>query len=162
MHSGLPETNATPPLTHSMVVSPADRPCVVEDLVDLPTGPIIKVAAGGYTLLALTEGSDLYSWGGHPGRPAAVLDLTDTPEPVDVDGEDIKDCAVGEQHAIVLTTSGIVFVIGHNTNGQLGFPGVSKVHPWKQVSLSLGPQDRLVGVEAGSRTSFILVKSLAP
>lgn len=144
-----------------MAVSPADRPCVVEDLVDLPTGPIIKVVAGGYTLLALTEGCDLYSWGGHPGRPAAVLDLADAPEPVDVDGEDIKDCAMGDQHAVVLTTSGTVFVIGHNTNGQLGFPGVDKAHPWKQVSLSLGPHDRIVGVEAGSRTSFILVESLA-
>ncbi|KAG6360094.1 hypothetical protein INS49_011150 [Diaporthe citri] len=91
--------------------SPADEPGLVIALQDLPTGAISKIAAGGYMLAALTTGNDLYIWGGHPGRKTVPSDTTDEPTPVDIEGNDIADVAVGETHIIVLTTNGDVLVI---------------------------------------------------
>ncbi|KAH7040108.1 regulator of chromosome condensation 1/beta-lactamase-inhibitor protein II [Microdochium trichocladiopsis] len=142
--------------------TPADQPGLVEDLVDLPTGPIRKIAAGGYILLAVTEGNDLYAWGGHPGWSTLIHEISETPMAVDIDGQDIVDCGVGDQHAIALTSNGRLYVTGDNTNGQLGIPRAKKIQSWEEVSLSLREHGTITGVRAGGRTSFILVKSSTP
>lgn len=136
--------------------SPADEPGLVTALQDLPTGPISKIAAGGYVLAALTSGNDLYIWGGHPGRKTIPANVTDEPLPVDIEDNDIADVAVGETHIIALTTNGDVFVIGENGNGQLGLPSKS-VDSWSRVSLNLKDDRTVVGVQAGARNSFLLV-----
>lgn len=136
--------------------SPADEPGLVTALKDLPTGPISKIAAGGYVLAAVTTGNDLYIWGGHPGRKTVPADISDDPTPVDIEENDIADVAVGESHIIVLTTHGDVFVIGENGNGQLGL--LSKLEEsWHRVPLDLKDGRRVVGVQAGIRNSFLLV-----
>ncbi|KAK3985566.1 E3 ubiquitin-protein ligase HERC2 [Cladorrhinum sp. PSN332] len=145
--------------------SPASLPGLVTDLLDLPTGPITKISAGGYTLAALTAGNDLYLWG-DPGRTPALseLNLSDRPEPAvvgDDEGKDIADVATGHSHIIVLTTHGEVYAIGDNTNGQLGTPGVDAVKTWTRVSIEFDEQSgsrSITGVEAGPRNSFLLVK----
>lgn len=153
--------------------SPAGTPALVLDLADLPTGPVIKLAAGGYVLAALTAGNDLYCWG-HAGRSPVLADLfsadesgagaeadTDRPSPVLIDqGKDVIDVAVGDSHLIVLTSDGEVYVIGDNSNGQLGLPGVSSVRTWTRVSLesTLGTSRSIVtGVAAGPKNSFLIV-----
>ena len=75
--------------------SPADRPGLVEDLEDLPTGRIKKIAAGGYTVLALTEGHDLYAWGGSPARMPILKTISGSPSPIDVE-ENVGDPARSE------------------------------------------------------------------
>ncbi|KAI1745423.1 regulator of chromosome condensation 1/beta-lactamase-inhibitor protein II [Xylaria scruposa] len=137
--------------------SPAEKPGLVEDLENLPSGKIKRIEAGGYTMLALTEGHDLYGWGGHPARRPIFDTLSSSPSPVDVEENDILDCSVGETHMIVLTTDGDVYVIGENTNGQLGVPtkGIPK---WEKVSLS-PKEEAVVGVKAGQRSSFIVTKN---
>lgn len=137
-------------------LSPADEPGIVTALQELPTGPISKIAAGGYMLAALTTGNDLYIWGGHPGRKTVPADITDEPTPVDIEENDIADVAIGETHIIVLTTNGDVFVIGENGNGQLGLPNKSE-DSWARVPLDLKDGRRVVGVQAGARSSFLLV-----
>ncbi|KAI0203082.1 regulator of chromosome condensation 1/beta-lactamase-inhibitor protein II [Astrocystis sublimbata] len=137
--------------------SPADRPGLVEDLRDLPSGKIRKIAAGGYTVLALTEGHDLYGWGGHPARQPITSMLSSSPSPVDVEDHDLLDCSVGETHMIVLTTGGKVYVIGENSNGQLGVPS-KRAYGWTEVSLS-ARGEAIVGVKAGQRSSFIVTKN---
>lgn len=136
--------------------NPSDKPGLVTALENLPTGPISKVAAGGYMLAALTAGNDVYLWGGHPGRKTIPTDVTDEPEPFVVDEQDIADVAVGEAHLIVLTTEGNVFVIGENGNGQLGLP-MDSAESWSPVELDLRDNRRAVGVAAGPRNSFIIV-----
>lgn len=137
---------------------PAEKPGLVTALQDLPTGPIVKIAAGGYMLAALTAGDDLYVWDGHPGRQAMFADIGEEPAPVVVGDElDVADVAVGEEHLIVLTTDGRVFVVGGNGNGQLGLP-VKSADSWLQVELNLEEGRRVVGVAAGPRNSFIMVK----
>ncbi|KAI0449604.1 regulator of chromosome condensation 1/beta-lactamase-inhibitor protein II [Xylaria acuta] len=137
--------------------SPAERPGLVEDLENLPSGKIEKIAAGGYTVLALTEGHDLYGWGGHPAYQPVLDTLSSSPSPVDVEGNDILDFSAGETHMIALTTDGDVYVIGENTNGQLGM--LSKGKPkWEKIPLSPG-EEAIVGVKAGQRSSFIVTKN---
>ncbi|KAI1486781.1 RCC1/BLIP-II [Biscogniauxia mediterranea] len=141
--------------------SPAERPGIIEELEDLPTGKIVKVAAAGYVVLALTEGHDLYAWGGHPGRQAILGDLTGSPAPVLVEECDILDCGAGDSHIIALTVDGDVYVIGDNANGQLGL-GVEKTATWVKVPLSLEEAQSVIGVRAGQRSSFILTKRHVP
>ncbi|KAI7788660.1 hypothetical protein LA080_008550 [Diaporthe eres] len=135
---------------------PADEPGLVTALQDLPTGPISKIAAGGYVLAALTTGNDLYIWGGHPGRKPVPAGIDEEPTPVDIEENDIADVAVGETHIIVLTTNGDVFVIGENGNGQLGLSSKSE-ESWSRVSLGPKGGRRVVGVQAGPTNSFLLV-----
>ncbi|RYO86529.1 hypothetical protein DL766_003026 [Monosporascus sp. MC13-8B] len=62
--------------------SPAEYPGAVRELEELPTGKIKKIVAGGYVVLGLTEGNDLYAWGGHPGRPALIEGISGSPTPM--------------------------------------------------------------------------------
>ncbi|KAI2784116.1 RCC1/BLIP-II [Daldinia loculata] len=146
------------PVTHS---SPAERPGPVEDLEDLPTGKIKKISAAGYLILALTEGCDLYAWGGRPGQEALLEDISSSPIPVVVEESDIVDCGIGESHIIVLSSEGHVYVIGDNGNGQLGLPD-SEASSWTKVPLHLEVGQVVCGVEAGRSTSFILAKYQIP
>jgi alpha-tubulin suppressor-like RCC1 family protein len=77
-------------LKKSKKTSPADTPNPVTDLDDLPTGPIVKLAAGGYLLAALTAGHDLYCWG-DAGRSRVLADLSDTPSPVVIYNDNNND-----------------------------------------------------------------------
>ncbi|POS86713.1 hypothetical protein EPUL_000875, partial [Erysiphe pulchra] len=94
-------------------------PCLVEDLCHLPTGPIKKISSGGYVSAALTEGNDLYIWGGKLGQPDILSGLTNNPTPVDIEGSDIIDIAVGFDHIIALTTEGKLYTVGFGDCGQL-------------------------------------------
>ncbi|KAI0542046.1 regulator of chromosome condensation 1/beta-lactamase-inhibitor protein II [Xylaria digitata] len=142
------------------ISSPAGSPGFVEDLEDLPSGKIRKIAAAGYTVIALTEGNDLYAWGGHPARQPILQTLSGNPSPVDVEENDILDCSIGETHMLVLTTRGDVYTIGENSNGQLGLL-LRRTADW--VKVPLPPQGEVVvGVRAGQRSSFIVTKNAHP
>ncbi|KAJ4013528.1 hypothetical protein NW752_007829 [Fusarium irregulare] len=140
---------------------PAHVPCPIEDLSDLGES-IEKVSAGGYTLGALTDSGGLYLWGmkppGSQSRYTAFIDLGPMPSYVEVDGEkDVQDFAIGEAHAIALTTDGCVYVIGDNTNGQIGLgKPVKQSALWSKIDFILPPDEEVVAIEAGPRASFIV------
>lgn len=76
-----------------------------------------------------------------------------------MDGDkDVRDVAVGDSHAVALTTDGAVYVIGDNGNGQLGLgEGFGqRIDTWKRVDLEKLGGAAVVGVAAGPRASFIL------
>jgi len=130
----------------------------VQQLQDLPTGPVARIAGGGYTLAALTAGDDLYCWGGHPGQPA-VLDISGEPAPVVVEEHDISGVAVGSAHVVVLTTGGDVFAVGDNGNGQLGLGReVRTATSWTKVDVPLRDGQRVLSVAAGPRSSLLTVR----
>lgn len=139
-----------------------NTPSLVTGLLDLPTGPITKIAAGGYVVAALTSGNDLYVWG-HAGRAVAAglsgLEIADDPTPVVLEDRDIADIAVGEAHLVALATTGEVFVIGSNSNGQLGQPGTKSAETWTKLDLG---EKHVVAVAAGPRNSFSVVRSKHP
>ncbi|KAH9908132.1 RCC1/BLIP-II [Xylariomycetidae sp. FL2044] len=141
--------------------NPAEKPGLVEELEDLPTGKITRIAAAGYIVLALTEGRDLYAWGGHPGRRAILEELSSQPTPILVEDHDIVDCGIGDAHIIVLTSNGEVFVIGDNTNGQLGLRTPSG-SIWNRLPSGMWKGQSVVGVEAGPRNSFVLTQYTGP
>lgn len=137
--------------------SPADAPGPVTDLIELPTGKITKIAAGGYLVMALTEGNDLYAWGGHPGHAAMFAGLSETPEPVDADDNDVVDFSVGSNHAVILSKDGHLFAIGENTNGQLGLPQQDKLQSWTRTPFATEPSKAIVSVTCGPRTTLVVV-----
>ncbi|EFY92198.1 hypothetical protein MAC_01799 [Metarhizium acridum CQMa 102] len=96
-------------------------------------------------------------------QPGFVPDLINLGEPIEHvtagdGGKDVQDVALGDSHAIALTTDGTVYVIGRNDNGQLGLrQGVDMVaKTWTKVKLGVPDDCQVVGVAAGPKSSFIL------
>jgi Regulator of chromosome condensation (RCC1) repeat len=142
----------------------AELPGKVEDLDGWPTGPIVKIAAGGYTLAALNKSGDLYCWGGPP-KPFHILDeISGTPDLVEIDdGTDVVDVAVAQAHMIVLTRDGSVYGIGSNANGQLGLGRekavvTARLDSWTKLKVEISNGYRITGVAAGPMSSFILTE----
>lgn len=124
---------------------------------------MVKLSAGGYTVAALTKGGCIYAWGrqapGTSNRCPALPDLQGFPNYIEVgDDKDIRDLGLGDSHAIVLTTDDDVFVVGDNSNGQLGIHGAA-CQTWTKLEFETPPGHGIVGVAAGPRCSFILTKS---
>ncbi|KAF5023896.1 hypothetical protein F66182_4055 [Fusarium sp. NRRL 66182] len=141
---------------------PAHIPSLVADLSDLGE-PVKKIAAGGYSAAALTESGGLYLWGmqapGSQSRHSIFTNLSAIPNYVEVDGDkDVQDIAVGESHAIALTTDGCVYVVGDNTNGQAGLGRNAKdpLESWLKLDMKTPVDWGAVAVEAGPRSSFIV------
>lgn len=134
----------------------AEIPSVIEDLSTDPIAGITKISAGGYTAGALTTDNDLYVWGGRQGQETPLpAGLSQVPEAVDVEGEDILDFGVGDRHIIVLTMSHRLFVIG-NYKGQKGDDILVKA--WKEIELPLEEGQKAIRVYAGYRNSFAVVE----
>jgi alpha-tubulin suppressor-like RCC1 family protein len=107
----------------------------------------------------LTSGNDLYVWGGRPGQAKLLEQLSGTPQPVDLDGNDVLDVAVGANHVIVLTTEHKLYVVGANGNGQLGLD-MGDLVEWREVSLPLSEKQQMVSVQAGYKNSFVLIEGI--
>jgi len=105
----------------------------------------------------LTEGNDLYAWGGHPGLPGFLDGISDSPAPVVIEDHDVADCAVGQSHAVILTLSGEVYTAGANANGQLGITTETD-SPWSKVPLPPGLDGTIISVACGPRNSFMIVQ----
>jgi len=140
---------------------PASERRLIADLHGLPTGPIVKIAAGGYVAGALTEGRDLYLWG--MSIKNTKFELSGDPSPLELHGMDIVDIAIGDGHIVVLGCDGTnrsVWVIGEGRNGQLGLgPGVTHAEDWTEVDVSTitGAGKVIAGVVAGPMATFLLV-----
>ncbi|KAM5523161.1 hypothetical protein FOXYSP1_13504 [Fusarium oxysporum f. sp. phaseoli] len=148
------------------VISPANEPGIIQDLSDLGE-PIKKIAAAGYTAAALTESGGLYLWGmaapGSQSQHNVFQDISELPNYFEVDGDkDVQDIGIGESHAIALTTDGCIYVIGNNTNGQIGLgkDAQDPVSSWSKVDFTPPEGWAIVAVEAGPRSSFIVTKKV--
>ena len=140
--------------------SPASKPCLVEELSNLPD-KVIKISSGGYVTAALTESNDIYIWG-RQGHPELSEPLAGFPTPLDLDGMDFLDVAVGMNHIVVLTTERRVFVVGTGGNGQLGLgAAIKELKDWKEAVLPLKEGQRVVSVCAGYKNSFVIVEDVA-
>ncbi|KAF9762799.1 hypothetical protein IL306_003332 [Fusarium sp. DS 682] len=146
--------------------SPANEPGIVQDLSDLAE-PIKKIDAGGYTVAALTDSGGLYVWGmatpGSQNRHNAFPDISELPNYFEIDGDkDVQDIGIGESHAIALTTEGCIYVLGDNTNGQIGLGRDAKdpVLSWSKLDFTPPQGWKVTSVEAGPRSSFIVTEKI--
>lgn len=142
----------------------ADKPGTVEALGGLN---VIKIASSGWMTAALSEDGALYLLGsGTPGTEqslkclrglaAGEVALVDLPgngeEPLDV-----LDVAVGAEHVAAVTQDGRLFVVGSNSNGQLGLGTSQQFYDdWVPVS-SLNQVSKVV---CGPRSTFVSTDSL--
>jgi hypothetical protein len=118
------------------------------------------VSSGGYVSAAITVGNDLYIWGGRPGQKKILEQLEGCPTPVDLEGLDVLDVGVGNNHILALTVDHRLFVVGAGGNGQLGMGAeVKELGDWKEVVLPLQEGQQIVGVHAGYNNSFLMVQS---
>ncbi|TGO19012.1 hypothetical protein BTUL_0006g00450 [Botrytis tulipae] len=154
--------------------NPASQPTLLTSLISLPTGQIRKLSSSGPLTAALTTGHDLYIWG-RTNTPSIIPELSDSssfsssddydPIPLDIHGADILDFSIGDNHMVVLTTDGELYVIGENGNGQLGLGegGKERCGEWRLVDLGFeeGSTKKCVGVRAGYKCSFALVEDLS-
>ncbi|KAG4031667.1 hypothetical protein MFRU_008g00320 [Monilinia fructicola] len=147
--------------------APAHKPSPLSSLTSLPTGSIHKLSSSGPLTAALTTGHDLYIWG-TTITPSIIPELSQFPSsdnydpiPLDIKGADVLDFSIGENHMLVLTTEGEVYVIGENGNGQLGLGEDEKgrCEEWRRVDLEFGEgaKKKCVGVWAGYKCSFVAV-----
>ncbi|KAH7319659.1 regulator of chromosome condensation 1/beta-lactamase-inhibitor protein II [Stachybotrys elegans] len=142
---------------------PAWKPGKVIDLELV--APVKKVLGGGYTLVTVTEGGDLYAWGTASGgvhRPRQAFGSLDgTPNYQEVnEDEDVVDAALGESHALALTREGDLYGIGDNGNGQLGLgTEVMRVETWTKLAFDVPEGKEIVGLAAGPRSSFIITST---
>ena len=108
---------------------------------------------------ALTDGNDLYCWGGRPGQASVLEELSDSPTSIDIEGQDVLDIAVGENHMIALTIDRRVFIVGASLNGQLGMQ-IEELRTWKEIILPLAEGQQVTSVHAGYKNSFVLVENI--
>ncbi|KEY72721.1 hypothetical protein S7711_02509 [Stachybotrys chartarum IBT 7711] len=125
-------------------ISPASKPCKVLDLASLDE-PIKMISAGGLTAAAITESGSLYVWGmassGTHRRQQAFDSLNGTPNYIEVDdGKDVEAVAVGDSHAVLA----------------LGRDRGESVRTWTDVGFEAPDGQKVIGVAAGPRSSFIL------
>jgi alpha-tubulin suppressor-like RCC1 family protein len=100
---------------------------------------------------------------GSHSRHNAFQDITELPNYFEVDGDkDVQDIGLGESHAIALTTDGCTYIIGSNSNGQIGL-GKDVQDPilsWEKMNFTPPEGWAIVAVEAGPRSSFIVTEKV--
>lgn len=138
------------------MISPATEPCLVHDLSHLGS-PIVHVAAAGFALAALTAGGDLYFWGENRHVQDLAMASEGVPSYASIDNDkEVKDVAIGVGHIIVLTTDNCVYVLGQNSNGQLGVGrDIPRVPNWTLI-YDAREQIEIMAVAAGPVSSFIV------
>ncbi len=106
---------------------------------------------------ALTAGNNIYIWG-RQGHPELSEPLTGSPIPLDLEGLDFQDVAVGLDHVMLLTTERRILIVGAGGNGQLGLgTEVKKVKDWKEVKIPLKHGQQAVKLHTGYKNSFVIV-----
>lgn len=91
---------------------------------------VVRVSANADMAFAVTADHEVLVWGGNgTGVTGIKVDQDDEwskemyMEPqfvMELQGEEVTDCAVGASHAAAVTSGGDIFIWGHNLCGQLG------------------------------------------
>eukprot|EP00192_Tetraselmis_astigmatica_P009703 CAMPEP_0117664012 /NCGR_PEP_ID=MMETSP0804-20121206/8955_1 /TAXON_ID=1074897 /ORGANISM="Tetraselmis astigmatica, Strain CCMP880" /LENGTH=853 /DNA_ID=CAMNT_0005471141 /DNA_START=124 /DNA_END=2685 /DNA_ORIENTATION=- len=86
--------------------------------------PVVRVGAGMGFAVAVTQDGRMYSWGANDFGQLGLGDTRDRSSPELIAGaltkQEVQQVACGAEHAIIITSSGLLFTWGSNSNGQLG------------------------------------------
>ena len=91
----------------------------------LPDLRFRQVACGGSTTCAVTTDNALYCWGDNTENQVLPFDLADDAvlSPAKVGPSlSISQVSVGQGHVCAVSTTGVLYCWGRNSNSQLGFP----------------------------------------
>ncbi|WP_437896586.1 RCC1 domain-containing protein [Sorangium sp. So ce124] len=103
--------------------------------VQVPGLPAIKaISAGGYHSLALDASGSVWAWGQNSYGQIGTGSASSVPQatPVQVPGlPPIKAISAGASHSMALDTSGVIWVWGASSYGQIGngSSGINQVRP---------------------------------
>ncbi|KAL8640019.1 MAG: hypothetical protein Q9226_008794 [Calogaya cf. arnoldii] len=152
------------------IPSPASLPAVIPALDGINIG---KIASGTWLIAAVSCEKDLYVWGHVMQQPLgdnhSCFDILlnsisqgGTREDVHLidiaDGQDVEDVAIGNDHLVVLTSSGELWGYGSNDVGQLGLGRDVKTTEGKWVKMhAAAARETIRGIEAGPLSTFIVV-----
>lgn len=84
---------------------------------------VVQISSGVYSVYALTEQNQIYSWGMNTYGQLGNGNNTSSNVPINITSkfsEKIKDIYASGYHTIAETTSGRLFVWGHNAYGSVG------------------------------------------
>ncbi|KAJ3369221.1 hypothetical protein GGF31_005503 [Allomyces arbusculus] len=102
----------------------------IGEIPDSQTYDFVKLAAGGSISLGLTASGQVYAWGTFRGEQAGKLGFRPGVEKVfvpelldfpDFQKHKFVDIAAGDNHALALTSTGLVYAWGNSEQGQTGF-----------------------------------------
>jgi alpha-tubulin suppressor-like RCC1 family protein len=86
---------------------------------------VTQLTCGNHHSIVVTNQSTVYAWGCNAKGQLGLGDLKLRSRPVRVDrlwGIPIVNVAAGGEHSLAVTTNGMLFTWGSNSNGQLGHP----------------------------------------
>ena len=115
----------------------------------------IKIAAGNYTTMVITENKELYGWGFNGYGNIGIGSYTNKVTASKVVGfEDVIDVSVGKNHTMTLTSDGNVYVTGSNLYGQLGNGNeeIFKVNEFTKVNLP----DVITTIDCGELSNAVI------
>lgn len=124
---------------------PADKPGLVEALGGLKIASVQCGSGVGWMASALSEDGALYLWGtttpGDEGTIKCLQDvgagevcLVDIVTNADAEPADVVSVGIGRNHVAAIADSGKLFVVGDNSNGQLGLgKEQSFIEDWTHV-----------------------------
>ena len=116
---------------------------------------VIKIAAGNYTTMVITENKELYGWGFNGYGNIGIGSYTNKVTASKVVGfEDVIDVSVGKNHTMTLTSDGNVYVTGSNLYGQLGNGNeeIFKVNEFTKVNLP----DVITTIDCGELSNAVI------
>lgn len=124
-------------------------------VLNLPTGNIVKIAAGYEHLLLLMDDGDLYGFGSNGyGQLSLPGDGFFTSQILLVTGFGVVDIAAGAFHSVMVNSNDDLGLFGKNSGGQLGSGGFSAFEATPQ---SVTPGVPVLKITAGlNHTLFLL------
>jgi len=84
---------------------------------------VMKIAAGQYHVLALTDSGEVYSWGFNKDGQLGHNDNFHRSQPAKLstlENKTVKDIAAGHGHSCIITSDNTVYMFGRGRSGQLG------------------------------------------
>jgi alpha-tubulin suppressor-like RCC1 family protein len=134
------------------------------------SGQVVQIAAGVEESLALTSTGQLYAFGGNRygelGRAANAETPAPNPTPAPVSlpaaAGPVRSIAAGGFHSLALTTSGLIYAFGSNTDGQLGNAAGTGGEQANATPLAVtlpGANAPAIGLAAGGAHSLAITAS---
>ena len=141
-----------------------EKPTVIEALMGIK---IVKVSAGYWHSVALSDQGDIYSWGwnnnGQLGSRDESSEVQAVPKVIDFENEidvNVRTIACGAKHTLALLDDNKLYGCGWNKYGQLGITRDDNVKVYKMVFIHDFGNIEIdkIDIQCGNWSSIVLSK----